>query len=134
MTTPRAEPRALGAVGSIAALTGAATGAFWVAMSGRYDRLCAPDAELCVLGQAFLGLVVLVATIAGTSLLTLLFLSTTRLRPKPPIALAASLAPLVLLIPYNLTGALGAYRIALLAAVSAALQVGVAWAARTGVR
>lgn len=121
-------------MGSIAALTGAATGAFWVAMSGRYDRLCAPDAELCVLGQAFLGLVVLVATIAGTSLLTLLFLSTTRLRPKPPIALAASLAPLVLLIPYNLTGALGAYRIALLAAVSAALQVGVAWAARTGVR
>ncbi|WP_410613209.1 hypothetical protein [Amycolatopsis sp. lyj-109] len=121
-------------MGVIAAFTGAGTGVFWVAMSGTYDRLCAPDNAFCSLGQLIVGAGIFLATVTGTSLLTLFALSMTRLRPKRPVVLTALLAPLAFLVAYNLTDALGAYRIALLAAVSVVLHVGVAWGARTAVR
>jgi hypothetical protein len=121
-------------VGTIAGLTGAATGLFWVAMSGRYDRLCDGGNQMCALGEWLLGLIVFFATVAGALLLTWLALSMTRMWPKAPIVLTAALAPLALAIVYNVTGALGGYRILLLAAVSALLHVGVARAARVGVR
>ncbi len=115
-------------------VTGAATGLFWVVMSGRYDRLCGGGNQMCALGVWLLGLIVFFATVAGASLLTWLAVSMTRMWPKVPIVLAAALAPLALVIVYNVTGGLGGYRIALLAAVSALLHAGVARAARVGVR
>ncbi len=129
---PRADPRTLLAVAVIAAFTGAGTGVFWSAMAGTY--VCATGNPFCSLGQLILGAEVFLATVAGTLLLTLLALSMTRLRPKRPIVLTALSAPLASAVAYNLTGGIGAYRIALLALVSAALHVGVAWLARTGVR
>jgi hypothetical protein len=134
LTTLRADPRALVAVGFVALVTGAATGLFWVAMSGRYDRLCDGGNQMCALGVWLLGLIVFFATVAGSSLLTWLAVSMTRMWPKLPIVLTASLAPLAFAAVYNVAGALGGYRIPLLAAVSALLHVWVAWAARTGVR
>ncbi|MEU4518505.1 hypothetical protein AB0F52_07260 [Amycolatopsis sp. NPDC024027] len=133
-TPPRADPRTLVAVALIAAFTGAGTGAFWTAMAGKYDRLCTTGNPFCSLGQVILGAEIFLATAAGTLLLTLLALSMTRLRPKRPIVLTALLVPLASAVAYNLTGGIGAYRIALLALVSAALHVWVAWLARTGVR
>lgn len=134
MTTPGADPRVLVAVGTFAGLTGAATGLFWGAMSGRYDRLCDGGNQMCAFGVWLLGLIVFFATVAGASLLTWFAVSMTRMWPKVPIVLAAALAPLALAIVYNLTGALGGYRILLLAAVSALLHVGVARSARVDVR
>ncbi|MEU0536974.1 hypothetical protein [Amycolatopsis tolypomycina] len=130
----RADPRTLVAAGVIAALTGAATGVFWGAMSGAYDGACTPGNPFCSFGRAIVGAEILLATVAGTSLLTLFALSMTRLRPRRPVVLTALLAPLALAVVYHFTDALGAYRIALLAAVSAVLHVGVAWTARTAVR
>ncbi|MEV6623544.1 hypothetical protein AB0M83_43135 [Amycolatopsis sp. NPDC051106] len=132
MTTPRADPRVLVAVGAFGGLTGAATGVFWVAMSGRYDRVCDDGNQMCWLGVGFLGLIVFFATVAGSSLVTWFAVSMTRMGPKAPIVLTASLAPLALAVVYNVTGTLGGYRIALLAAVSAVLHIGVARAARIG--
>jgi hypothetical protein len=131
-TPPRADPRALVAVAVIAAVTGAGTGAFWSAMAGSY--VCATGNPFCSLGRLVLGAEIFLATVAGTLLVTLLALSMTRLRPKRPIVLTALVVPLASAVAYNLTGGIGAYRIALLALVSAALHVWVAWIARTGVR
>ena len=114
-------------------VTGAATGLFWVAMSGRYDRLCGGGNQMCALGVWLLGLIVFFATVAGASLLTWLAVSMTRMWPKVPIVLTATLVPLALAVVYNVTGVLGGYRILVLAAVSALLHVGVARAARIGV-
>jgi hypothetical protein len=131
-TPPRADPRTLVAVAVIGAVTGAGTGVFWTAMAGSY--VCATGNPFCSLGQLIRGMEIFLATVAGTLLLTLLALSMTRLRPKRPIVLAALLVPLASVVAYNLTGGIGAYRIALLALVSAAPHVWVAWLARTGVR
>jgi hypothetical protein len=131
VTTPRADPRALVAVSVTAVLTGAGTGVFWDAISGSYDRLCADAIEgFCMFSQWFLGLIVFFATLAGSSLLTLLVVSVAKVRPQLPVVLTALLAPLAFLVVYNLTGFLGAYRVLLLAAVSVLLQVIVAWPAR----
>jgi hypothetical protein len=127
-------PRVLVAVGAIGGLTGAATGLFWVVVSSRYDRVCDGGEETCGLGVWLLGLVVFFATVAGSSLVTWFAVSMTRMGPKAPVVLTASLAPLALVVVYNVTGALDGYRIALLAAASALLHVGVARAARIGVR
>ncbi|GLY35714.1 hypothetical protein Amsp01_017380 [Amycolatopsis sp. NBRC 101858] len=134
MSTLRADPRALVAVGVAGLVTGAATGLFWLAMSGRYDRLCDGGNQMCALGVWLLALIVFFATVAGALLLTWLAVSMTRLWPKAPIVLTAALAPLASAVVYNVTDALGGYRIALLAAVSALLHAGVARAARVGVR
>ncbi|KDN20285.1 hypothetical protein [Amycolatopsis rifamycinica] len=134
MTTQRTDPRVLVAVGTWGALIGAGAGVFWIAMSGRYDHMCDGGEETCGLGVWFLGLVVFVATAAGSSLLTLFAVNLTRLRPKPPVVVTALLAPAAFVVVYNVTGALGVFRILPLAAVSALLQVLTARRARIGVR
>ncbi|WIY05037.1 hypothetical protein QRX60_14790 [Amycolatopsis mongoliensis] len=131
MTTLPADPRALVAVSGSAALGGAGAGWFWVAVSGSYDQMCAGAVEgFCVFGQWFLGLVVFWATAGGSALIALLLVSVARIRPQLPVVLTAMLAPLAFLVVYNVTGALGTYRIPLLATVSVLLQLVVAWPAR----
>lgn len=120
-------------MGVTALFNGAAAGTFWIVMSGRYDRLCDGGSPTCALGVWLLALIVFFATAAGSSLFTWFAVSMTRMGPKPPIVLTATLAPLVFAVVYNVTDALGAYRILLLAAVSALLHLGVVRAARIGV-
>ncbi|WP_410593298.1 hypothetical protein [Amycolatopsis sp. lyj-23] len=121
-------------MGTLGALIGAGAGAFWVAMGGRYDRVCDGGEETCGLGVVLLGLIVFFATAAGSALLTLLAAKMTRMSPKAPIVLTALLAPAALVIVYNVSGAIGAFRILLLAAVSAFLHVLVDTVARIRVR
>lgn len=131
MTTLTADPRALIAVSVTSALGGGATGWFWVAVSGSYEQMCADAIEgFCMFGQWFLGLFVFWATTAGSALIALLLVSVTRIRPQLPVVLTAMLAPLAFLVVFNVTEALGGYRIPLLAAVSVLLQLAVAWPAR----
>ncbi len=121
-------------MGTLGALLGAGTGVFWVAMGGRYHHVCDGGEETCGLGVVLLGLVVFFATAAGSALLTLLAVKMTRMSRKAPIVLTALLAPAALVIVYNISGAIGAFRILLLAAVSALLHILVATAARIRVR
>jgi hypothetical protein len=119
----------------LAALAGGAgTGALWVWAGHRYDTMCADAVEgLCAtFNDGALGLFVLWAAIGGSALLTLVTLMVAGVWPQQQAVLSAFIAQVPLLVVHNLTGALGDYRILLLAVVAALLQG--LWPWRAGVR
>jgi hypothetical protein len=118
----------------LAALAGGAgTGALWVWAGGRYDALCADAVEgFCAIFQGEVALLVLWAAFGGSALVTLVTLMVARIWPQRQAVLSAFIAQVPLLVVYNLTGALGDYRILLLAVVSALTQT--PWPWLTGIR
>ena len=132
MTTPRADPRALVAVGVTAAITGAGAGFFWGKVSGTYYRMCADAVEgYCVFGQGMLALLVFYATAAGLSLTMLVVVSVPRMWPQLPTVLTAMLLHFAQLVVFKVNEHLGGLRIQLLAEVYVLVQVAVTWRART---
>jgi hypothetical protein len=116
----------------LAALAGGAgTGALWVWAGHRYDTMCADAIEgFCgTFNDGALGLFVLWAAFGGSALVTLLTLMVARIWPQQQAVVSAFIAQVPLLVVYNLTGALGDYRILLLAVVSALAQTPWPWLA-----
>lgn len=116
----------------LAALAGGAgTGALWVWAGHRYDTMCADAVEgfCAMVNQSALGVFALWAAFGGSALLTLIALMVARIWPQWQAVVSALVTQVPLLVVYNVTGALGDYRILLLAVVSGLLQALWPWLA-----
>jgi hypothetical protein len=119
------------AVVLVALAGGAGTGVLWVWAGHQYDTMCADAIEgfCAMVNDSALAVFVVWAAIGGSALLTLVTLMVARIWPQRQAVLSVFAAQVPLLVVYNVTGALGDYRILLLAVVSALVQTPWPWLA-----